>query len=120
MKVALVVVVLGLTAAAVTILVLDADDCVEAERLADREQAEIETIAQELDELPVWSPLREWTPPDAAVDERRAEMTQRTYESVERLAVLADQHPDCFTVEKRMEWEANYRRWQAGMDGRDE
>lgn len=55
-----------------------------------------------------------WLDPEVAealglgnVEEEPIEVFRR----VEKLAILAEQHPECFSVEERLEIESSYRQW---------
>lgn len=54
----------------------------------------------------------EW---NAQVEEAQGSMEQNraTFRYVESMAILAEQHPHCFTVAERVEWERSYREWVA-------
>lgn len=96
-----------------TVMAFDAflggDDCTDVVRLTEREEASIQSMKRVLDAASL-------SRDPVTAQNKRVKLTKRTYEAIERIAVLAEQHPGCFTVEDRMEWEATYRRWRAGMD----
>lgn len=57
----------------------------------------------------VWADIETATESSKAVREYRQGLRAASVRAVERLAILAQQHPDCFTVKERVEIESNYR-----------